>query len=72
MGIWGARRKVGLITTLVYASGMTRPKNFGFFLIAIYLIIVGLMGVFNISLGQLHVLVPLLALVAGICLLIGK
>jgi hypothetical protein len=41
-------------------------------LLAIYLIIVGLIGVFGISLGQLSILIPLLALIAGICLLIGK
>ena len=51
---------------------MTRPKNIGFFLLAIYLIVVGLVGIFGISLGQLHLLVPLLALIAGICILIGK
>lgn len=51
---------------------MNRPKNIGLFILAIYLIAVGLMGVFNISLGQLHILVPLLALIAGVCLLIGK
>jgi hypothetical protein len=38
---------------------MTRPKNIGFFVLAIYLILVGLMGVFNISLlGQLHIVIP--------------
>ena len=51
---------------------MNRPKNIGFFVLAVYLIIVGLMGVFNISLGQLHVLVPLFALAAGIFILLGK
>ena len=51
---------------------MTRPKNLGFFLLAIYLIVIGLMGLFGISLGQLQILVPVLALAAGICVLIGK
>jgi hypothetical protein len=51
---------------------MTRPKNIGMVLLAIYLIIVGLIGLFSISLGQLSFLIPLLALIAGICLLIGK
>ena len=51
---------------------MTRPKNIGFFVLAIYLIVGGLMGVFGISLGQLQILVPLLALIAGIGILIGK
>jgi hypothetical protein len=51
---------------------MTRPKNIGMVLLAIYLITVGLIGLFGISLGQLSILIPLLALIAGICLLIGK
>jgi hypothetical protein len=51
---------------------MTRPKNFGMLLLAVYLIIVGLIGIFGISLGQLTIVVPLLALIAGICLLAGK
>lgn len=44
----------------------------GLLLLAIYLIIIGLIGVFGISLGQLQILVPLLALIAGILILIGK
>ena len=40
--------------------------------LAIYLLLVGLIGVFGISLGTLHVIVPLLALVAGVLLLIGR
>ena len=47
-------------------------KNLGMLLLAIYLIIVGLIGLFGISLGQLSIIVPVLALVAGIFLLIGK
>ena len=49
-----------------------KPKNLGFTVLAIYLIVVGLIGLFGISLGQLSLLVPLLALIAGICILIGK
>jgi hypothetical protein len=37
-----------------------------------YLILVGVIGLFAISLGQLAIVVPLLALVAGVFLLIGK
>ncbi len=51
---------------------MNRPKNLGFLLLAIYLIIIGVIGLFGISLGQLSIVVPLLALIAGIFLLIGK
>ncbi len=47
-------------------------KTPGQLLLAIYLIIVGLIGVFGISLGSLSLLVPLLALIAGILILIGK
>lgn len=44
----------------------------GMLLLAIYLIFVGLIGLFGISLGQLQIVVPLLALIAGILLLIGR
>jgi hypothetical protein len=47
-------------------------KNLGMLLLAIYLILVGLIGLFGISLGQLSIIVPVLALVAGVFLLIGK
>ena len=47
-------------------------KTPGLLLLAIYLVIVGLVGLFGISLGQLAFIVPLLALVAGILILIGK
>lgn len=47
-------------------------KTPGQLVLAIYLIIVGLIGLFGISLGQLAFLVPLLALVAGVLLLVGK
>jgi hypothetical protein len=36
------------------------------------LIVVGLIGLFGISLVHLGILIPLLALIAGVCLLIGK
>ncbi|MES2595298.1 MAG: hypothetical protein V4662_08180 [Verrucomicrobiota bacterium] len=41
-------------------------------LLAIYLVLIGLIGVFNISLGGAGIIVPILALVAGILMLIGK
>ncbi len=47
-------------------------KNLGLLLLAIYLIITGLSGTFGFSLGQLNILVPILAVAAGICLLLGK
>ena len=51
---------------------MNITKNIGMLVLAIYLIVVGLIGVFGFSLGQLSIVVPLLALVAGILILIGK
>jgi hypothetical protein len=47
-------------------------KNLGMVLLAIYLILIGAIGLFHISLGTLSFAAPLLALVAGICLLVGK
>ncbi len=51
---------------------MNSTKNIGMLLLAIYLIVVGLIGIFGVSLGGLSILVPILALVAGIFILIGK
>ena len=51
---------------------MNVTKNIGMLCLAIYLIIVGLIGTFGISLGQLSVLVPILAIVTGILILIGR
>jgi hypothetical protein len=47
-------------------------KNLGQLLLAIYLILAGLIGLFHISLGALWFLMPVLALAAGILLLLGK
>ena len=47
-------------------------KNIGMLLLAIYLILVGIMGIFGMTLGALSILLPILALVAGIMILIGK
>jgi hypothetical protein len=47
-------------------------KNIGMLLLAIYLILVGLIGIFGISLGAASILVPILALIAGIMILLGK
>ena len=51
---------------------MNFTKNLGMLLLAIYLIVVGLIGIFGISLGGLSILMPILALAAGIFILIGK
>jgi len=47
-------------------------KNIGMLLLAIYLILVGIMGIFGMTLGAASILLPILALVAGIMILIGK
>jgi hypothetical protein len=47
-------------------------KNIGMLLLAIYLILVGLMGITSMTLGAAGILLPILALVAGILILIGK
>jgi hypothetical protein len=51
---------------------MNITKNIGMLLLAIYLIMVGILGLGVFSLGGLHVVVAVLALVAGIFILIGK
>ena len=47
-------------------------KTPGMLCLSAYLILVGLIGVFKISLGTLSIILPILALVAGILILIGK
>ncbi len=47
-------------------------KNIGMLLLALYLILVGIIGIFGMSLGAASILVPILALVAGILILLGK
>jgi hypothetical protein len=51
---------------------MNTVKNRGMLVLASYLILVGLIGLFHISLGALWFLPPLLAIVAGILIIIGK
>lgn len=47
-------------------------KNLGMLLLALYLILVGIIGIFGITLGAASILLPILALVAGIFILLGK
>lgn len=47
-------------------------KNIGMLLLAIYLILVGIIGIFSVNLGAAAIILPILALVAGILILIGK
>lgn len=50
----------------------TMKKNIGMLLLAIYLILVGVIGGFGIGLGHLSFIMPTLSIAAGICLLLGK
>jgi hypothetical protein len=53
-------------------EAMNITKNLGMLVLAIYLILTGLIGLFGFSLGGLGIIMPILALVAGILILIGK
>ena len=51
---------------------MKLTQNLSTILLASYLILVGLGGVFGINLGQLSIIVPVLALAAGIAMLLSR
>ncbi len=51
---------------------MTITKNLGMLLLAVYLIILGLGGIFGFNLGQLSIVVPVLALASGVLIILGK
>ena len=51
---------------------MRLNKNLGLVLLSVYLILVGLEGLFGFSLGGLSILVPICALGAGILLLLNR
>ena len=51
---------------------MNISRNRGLLVLGIYLIVIGVIQLFGISLGQLSFIVPILALVAGILLIVGK
>lgn len=51
---------------------MKTPSNLGTLLLACYLILIGLSGLFGFNLGQLSVIVPLLALAAGVLLIMRR
>jgi hypothetical protein len=51
---------------------MNITKNIGMLLLASYLILVGLVGLFGFNLGQLNILLPILALASGVLILIGR
>jgi hypothetical protein len=51
---------------------MNVSRNRGLLVLGIYLVVIGVIQLFGISLGQLSFIIPLLALIAGILLIIGK
>jgi hypothetical protein len=57
--VWGLPQKRGMIT-----------KNIGMLLLAIYLILVGITTLFHVGIGA--VVMGVLALIAGILILVGK
>lgn len=52
-----------------YAQSMTFTKNIGMLLLAIYLILVGLIGIFGFYFG---VIPGIIALLAGIFIILGR
>lgn len=51
---------------------MTITKNLGMLALAIYLIVVGVLGLGIIQVGDISVLVALLAIAAGVLILLGR
>jgi len=51
---------------------MAITKNLGMLVLAIYLIVVGVLGLGIISIGGLGVVVALLAVAAGVLILLGR
>jgi hypothetical protein len=41
-------------------------------LLAIYLILIGVMSLFGLNLGQLSLLIPIVALASGVLILLGR
>lgn len=51
---------------------MAITKNLGMLVLAIYLIVVGILGLGIISIGGLGVVVAILAIIAGVLILLGR
>ena len=74
----GSLRGIIILGALRFDSSQSRflhehSKSIGFFVFVIYLMVVGVIAVFNTWLGQLRGFpLPLLALFAETCLLSGK
>lgn len=54
------------------STKMIITKNIGLLLLAIYLIISGVVAISGFSLGQASILMPVLAIAAGVLIVIGK
>lgn len=54
---------------IAHDAAMNFNKNIGMLLLAVYLIVVGIVGLTGIGPG---ILLPILALIAGVFILIGK
>lgn len=51
---------------------MTITKSLGMLVLAVYLIVVGVLGLGIISVGSLGIVVALLAVAAGVLILLGR
>ncbi len=51
---------------------MKIPNNLGMLLLGIWLIVLGAIQAFSINLGNLAIIVPILAIAAGILILLGR
>ncbi len=51
---------------------MAAPRSIGMILLAIWLILTGLIAIFNLVFAGLSIIMGLLALAAGILILIGR
>ncbi len=51
---------------------MKITRNLGMLLLAIYLIVQGLISLVGFSLGQLSIVLPILAIAAGVLILLGR
>jgi hypothetical protein len=51
---------------------MKLPSNLGMLLLAIWLILTGALPLLGVSLGQLSIILPLLAIAAGVLLLLRR
>lgn len=51
---------------------ITLTKNFGMILLAIWLILGGLIPLLNLSFSGLGTLMAILAIAAGVCIVIGR